>query len=418
MKVALIADSLPGVHPNWSGAELVCLRLGERLQKFGQEVIFATPDLGKEYADKVHQINLPLLRRGIISGIVPLDLPAIIQSVAFLRQTKPDLVHIHSKELFLPMWCAGMFLGIPVILTVLDYNLICPENTLRRLNETLCPGAEGGFCLACVNHTRPTGSAIMKKIRKVLLESRIRLYRHMTNKMAAIITLSNTSKNRLADHKVPPEKVHVSYYYELSAPTQSSNPAPQPPGPRVLFVGSWNAHKGLHVAIQAMSLVVKELPEARLVVVGHDSGTEYSQMVRDLLQESGLQKNVDILGQKPNFEVRQLIEESDLVIVPEQWPSDFGPVILVEALASGKPVVASRIGGIPEFVMEGETGLLATHNQPDEFAHKIIQLLQNPGEAHTMGKYAKESMQFLFNDDAIKNIIELYKSVIGNNDKK
>jgi len=102
-----------------------------------------------------------------------------------------------------------------------------------------------------------------------------------------------------------------------------------------------------------------------------------------------------------------------MVVVPEQWPSDFGPLILVEAMALAKPVVASKIGAIPEFIKDGINGFLVEHNQPEQFAKKIIWLSNNKATAKTMGQRAKETAQFLFNQDQNGKVFDLYNNVLN-----
>ena len=421
VKIALVADSLPGLHQRWSGAELVCLRLGEGLRENGHDVLFMTPPFDTE-ADirNAYPIATPFLQRGLWSGIFPLDLVAVGQALALFRRERPNLVHLHSKRLFVSALLAGTILGIPAILTVLDYNLVCLQNNLRTPRGQICFGGDDASCARCVGLARPTKSSAKTWARRMLVMCRRRLYRRFSVQLlAAIITLSRTSKTRLETHGVPGDKISVIYHYSLPgrdqisyAPTISSN------SHTVLFVGSLYEHKGLHVVIDAMRQVVNQIPESRLLVIGTSEDHLYRHRLQDLISDLGLQQSVEFLGQRDNEEVMGFIDASDVVVVAEQWPSDFGPVILVEALSCGKPVVAGRIGSAPEFIEDGRNGYLVDHDQPEQFAERLTCLLQRPGLAQAMGEAAMRSVDFLRQRDWLKQVGRLYESVVAKKNER
>ncbi|MEK7071778.1 MAG: glycosyltransferase, partial [Patescibacteria group bacterium] len=156
--------------------------------------------------------------------------------------------------------------------------------------------------------------------------------------------------------------------------------------------------------------IISEFPDAKFMIIG--TGNEQDKArIEKMVENLGIQDRINFLGQKKNEEVLELVSKSEIVVVPEQWPSDFGPLILVEAMALGKTVVASKVGAIPEFIKDGINGFLAEHNQPDKFAEKIISLLKNKSEAQSMGERAKESVKFFLNSGQSEKIFELYEKI-------
>jgi glycosyltransferase involved in cell wall biosynthesis len=139
------------------------------------------------------------------------------------------------------------------------------------------------------------------------------------------------------------------------------------PDPRVvdrsgiLFVGRIAAEKGVAPLIEGMAAVARQSPETVLSIVGPDQdGTERGSYLREckaLAARLGLSRNVRFAGAVPNRDLPALLRRSRVLAVPSVWGEPLGVVVL-EGLACGIPVVATRVGGIPELIHEGRTGLL------------------------------------------------------------
>jgi glycosyltransferase involved in cell wall biosynthesis len=193
-----------------------------------------------------------------------------------------------------------------------------------------------------------------------------------------IITFSNTSKERLVTYGYEKDRVAVVYHYSFDGIQPDSNPAESIKSRKILFVGTITYHKGLHVIIEAMRDVIKEVPEAKLLIAGSGKGA-YFEAIQDTVKRNNLSDNIEFLGHKSNKEILDLMENVALVVVSEQWYSEFGPVILIEAKLSRKLVVAGRIGSIPEFINIGIKGALVEYNDPHGFAEAIAGLIRKPG---------------------------------------
>jgi glycosyltransferase involved in cell wall biosynthesis len=136
----------------------------------------------------------------------------------------------------------------------------------------------------------------------------------------------------------------------------------------VLFVGRMVAQKGILTLLDAMKLTA---PDARLLVVGQG---ELAGRIQDEIKSPELLARVSWLGPKWGDELTALIEDCAAVVIPSEWYDNL-PVVLCMANAIGKPVIASRINGIPEYVSEGKNGFLFEPGNSAELGNLIDRVL-------------------------------------------
>lgn len=408
MNICLVADQLPGFHERWSGAELICWRLAEMLKQDGHSISFLTRQIDREgVPEEICQVATPLEQSGALGHIFPFDILCMIHCITHLRRLKPDVVHFYAAKLFLPALAAALLLRIPALFTVVDHFIFCPTLSLRKPDGRICTDYHGSRCAEC--SSQPV--SWFKRLGQKFIYARRRiLYDYFSRKLAGWVVLSKTSKARLERHGIPGHRIRVAYPFQPIFDGSSLQEAVDERRPTVLFVGWLNELRGLHVAVEAMAELVKEVPDARLMAVGSEEDTRYVARIKDMIKAFQLESNIQLLGKQKNEAVMQLIAESSAVVVPLQWPNEFGPVILVEAMALAKPIVASRVGAIPEFVEDGVNAFLVAPDQPKQFADKLRLLLTNKELAQAMGKKAQSSARLLCEEPTAK-MVELYRSV-------
>ena len=169
------------------------------------------------------------------------------------------------------------------------------------------------------------------------------------------------------------ERVHL---VPLFLP-EAAHPAPPPAEPRVLFVGRVTPAKGLDVLIRAVALL--DMP---LDVCGEGWGLARA---RKLAGKLDVEDRITFHGRVPPSEISDHYARSSIVAVPSLWPEPFGLVGL-EAMARGRPVVASATGGIPEWLGDGETGLLVPAGDPEAMAGAVAELVRDPARCERMGR--------------------------------
>lgn len=423
MKVCLVADYIPGFHKKWSGAEIFCHNLYEKLTSNNIETcLFTIPfDFSRPVPERFVQIRSLFKLDGKLARLVQplIDPLAIFDCYVRLRKIRPDIIHIHSKYLLLPVIISARLLGIKTAYTFLDYFLLCHRNTFLKNDGSICLRRQGIWCYECslqIIAGLPAQS-LLKIVLKMIALYRTFLLKHLLQRIDLYLALTLASKKRAARHGIPADKIEVNYYYQpkMSAPENRLAVAGKyvldPSWRYLLFVGSVSYHKGLEILIEAMRVISVETRKVRLLVGIGDAVPEHLVKIKKLIADHKLTEAVTFLPKMENAEVRNMIEFSELVVVPEQWPNEFGPVILVEALYFGRPVVASRIGGIPEFVVDGANGYTFVHNDPKDLADKIRLIVDNPVNYQNLLKNTRESILNL--SICKKDIISNYQEIIA-----
>ena len=155
-----------------------------------------------------------------------------------------------------------------------------------------------------------------------------------------------------------------------------------PAGAPVVAQASWMIpEKGITDLIEAARIVLQRIPEAHFILAGEGKHrAEYMAMARDL----GMEKHFTWTGQVQNPVAEGLYTAADVVCQVSRWEEAFGWVI-AEAMAAGRPLVVTRVGGIPELVTDGVSGFLVPVRAPVEIAQRVIQLLEDPALRARMG---------------------------------
>lgn len=185
--------------------------------------------------------------------------------------------------------------------------------------------------------------------------------------------------------------------------------------PVILFVGRVSPEKGVHTLMEALPRVLERFPEARLEIVGAQSAlpanvllglssdplvaalarfydgsvtSDYRTFLRTRVEQLGLGQRVQFLGAVPHRELVDCYRRADLVVNPSLSES-FG-MSVVEAMACGIPVVASRVGGMQETMLEGQTGLLVEPENPDRLAASMNAILADRDRSSSMSVAGRE----------------------------
>jgi glycosyltransferase involved in cell wall biosynthesis len=174
-------------------------------------------------------------------------------------------------------------------------------------------------------------------------------------------------------------------------------------------IGSLRPVKGFDCLIQAMPLVREVVPEASLIIAGHDL-EGYRATLQGLIDEIRLAGQVQLVGFQSD--VASFLHGVDVFAFPSR-SEGFGQAV-IEAMAAGKPVVASRIPPLTGIVVEGETGLLVEADNTHGFAEAIAWLLTHPEDARRMGRRGQERVQDYFSAERMSaETLELYEAVIS-----
>jgi len=158
-------------------------------------------------------------------------------------------------------------------------------------------------------------------------------------------------------------------------------------------------------AIRAMGRVVRHCPSARLVIVGDGP---LAGSIEGLVRDLELDSHVRLLGHRSD--IPQLLEAADLALLTSI--SEGIPLALIEGMAAGLPVVATRVGGVPEVVEEGRTGLLAPAGNDEELSGLILRLAADPASRARLGRAGRERAFEAFSEDRmVASYDQLYREL-------
>jgi L-malate glycosyltransferase len=174
----------------------------------------------------------------------------------------------------------------------------------------------------------------------------------------------------------------------------------------ILQVARLDYLKDHATAVRALGRLVRTVPHARLVLVG--DGPERERIER-CIADSGLGDSVRLLGTRRD--VARFTAVADMFLLTSI--SEGIPLTLIEAMAAGLPVVATRVGGVPEVVQDGVTGLLAEPGDDGTLAEHMLHLFRHPSVGEEMGRRGRDRGQELFSENAmVANYERLYKEML------
>lgn len=217
------------------------------------------------------------------------------------------------------------------------------------------------------------------------------------------IAVSGTVKQEYAQAGFDPDRIEVIY----NGVDPRFQAVPLPDGPasndahrdriELLFAGRVCAEKGIFTAVQALRLVANEHRTARgdaapvhLHVIG-DGDAASMRELRTFLREEGLTEMVTFHGSVPHDELVGHYDRADIMLVPSLWKEPFG-LVVIEAMARGLPVIASRVGGPAEIITHGVNGLLIEPGDALGLAQAVRQLLDDPDQRSRLGIAARETV--------------------------
>lgn len=157
----------------------------------------------------------------------------------------------------------------------------------------------------------------------------------------------------------------------------------------ILSIGRLSKTKGFQHLIRATPKIIRAIPKAKIVIVGPDIG--YGHELRKLAKEFNIEKHIIFTGALTRYALKEALAAADIFACPSTY-EPFGIVIL-EAMAAGKPIVASRTGGMLDMINDGETGLLVKNRDANQFAQAIIKLLKHEKLAETLSKNSKSDVE-------------------------
>ena len=368
MKVLIVNKFL---HHN-GGSETYIFKLGELLQQIGHEVQYFgmehkgrcvgnninsyTTDMDFHNGNKLSKLNYGI--KTIYSSEARKKIRAVLDDF------KPDVVHINNFNYQLTpsiiieiiKWRKHNNSKVRIIYTAHDYQLICPNHMCYNLNFhqncELCINGKFFNCLKnkCI-HNSLAKSAIGNV--EAMLWNRLHIYKNFD----AIICCSEFMKRKLDKNKVLAEKTVMIHNFNDTYNIQASKKKEY-----VLYFGRYSKEKG----IETLLSVCKKLPYIKFVFAGNGPLKENVKQI----------SNVEDMGFLKGEKLKKIIEEALFAVYPSEWYENC-PFSVMEAISYGTPVIATDIGGLPELVEDGKTGMLFEYGNVEELKSRIESLYNN-----------------------------------------
>lgn len=167
--------------------------------------------------------------------------------------------------------------------------------------------------------------------------------------------------------------------------------------------------KGVDVLLRAMPEIIKSIPETVLNIAG---GGELTEFYQQMAERNSCARNVSLLGKIPYTDMPKLIADNNIIIIPS-IKSEGTPTVILEAFAIGRPVIGTRVGGIPELVQNEVNGYVVPPNNPNELSRCIIKLLHQPDLAAQFGQAGRTQVENNYTWNKItEQYIKLYAEVV------
>jgi len=186
-----------------------------------------------------------------------------------------------------------------------------------------------------------------------------------------------------------------SYTITPAADSDFFTPASNRPAATILFVGSLNKsdpHKGLRYLLEALTEVVKDHPAAKLVVVGEGTGR---QDFEALSHQLNLSKRVTFLGGQYGVDLKKAYQSATIFVLPSL--NDNFPLVILEAMAAGLPVVSTSVGSIPTIIEEGKSGFVVAPSDSRALAEKLNYLLSHQSVGDEFGSWGRQKIEKTLN---------------------
>jgi glycosyltransferase involved in cell wall biosynthesis len=275
-----------------------------------------------------------------------------------------------------------------------DHRYTCPATTrLLAGTDTICPRPASVMCLALCGLPAWRKHGHLPRWAKEL--GGFAACTAHARRFAHVLVASHMVKDSLIANGFDPRTIIVLPGFAPGRdPTLS--PLPSPPF-RALFVGRLDHGKGVDVLLQAMPMC----PDMHVTVIG--AGPAHFSLMQ-LARELGLTDRITFTGALPYEAVARAMRASHVVVIPSRWPEPFG-LVGVEAMSVGRAVIGSRAGGIPEWLSDGETGLLVPPGIAQALAAALARLAADRDELHRMGQQAWQAAQAFLPETHLDHIM-------------
>lgn len=405
MRVLLITDNAV----NKGGAEAYFFTLKKYLEEIPDLEVFSLMFGPKKVStDDINEIKLDrkknntIILPAVTSNFFKLLWRTIFHPFMYFRLRKifktirPDVIHLHNIKQYTVSLLSALH-AYPVVQTVHDFSYICPTAQNIHKNNEPCPT---GLNLNCLWQHR---SKFNFFIYLALLPSF-----YVTRFLAKRFIYEFISPSPLLQSYLQKNFKNVNYVFPFKIEMQNISFEDINPK-QFLFAGNLGTHKGVLFLIEEFALALQTQPTLILKIVGEGP---LAPKLKQKVKELKLEENIFFL--KWQTDLQHLYQQSIAVIFPSTGLESFG-LILIEAMAYARPVIAGNRGTVKWLVDDKQTGLLFEPLQKGELAKLILLISNNIPLAQELGKNASEKLKmFPSNQATIHTLVRIYQRLAEN----
>lgn len=370
-------------YARFSGEENAVRTMGDVLTEFGHTVSWLRAS--SAIIDNRLSMKIRALASGFHNPAAGLRMERRLSEKAF------DIVQVQNLYPFLSpaILYPPRRLRLPVVMRTPNYRLFCPTG-LHLSRGKVCERCLGGREWNCV--LRNCMDDPFKSIGYAMRNAFARVRRSIIDNVTLFIVLSRFQRQRFIEGGIAPERIAILPNIAPDAPGGPSTG----PGDGIAFVGRVSPEKGITTFLDAAA----RLPDKKFIVAGETSSMPGI--------EKRATENVTFTGFLKGPALDALFEQSRILVFPSMWFEGF-PNVIAKAMSHGKPVIAGRIGAIPEIVAENSTGLLFEPGNAAELTDRITRLYARPERCRELGENGRRKAAAEYSREAYyRTLMESY----------
>ena len=368
MKIAILVSGFP--PKQLAGTEIATHNIAKHLTMRGHEVhVITTLDKGLSKESIVEGFYAHRIKTIERLGFGPISFS--IKSLFLINKIHPDILHSQS---------------------ILRTGLTCfiTKKLFKKHYIAYCQGSD------------IYSSWMFKKV----------ISRLVLKNADAVIALTGDMKREIKkiydrDIIVIPNGINLERFENLSREDIRRRLKIKEDEKVIVFVGTLRPVKGVKYLIKTMKIITQKGTDTRLMLVG--DGVDRGKL-EGLVEELDLGKYVKFIGKVPNEEVPEYMVASDVFVLPSLSES-FG-IVNLEAMASGLPIVATKVGGLPEVVKDGETGFLVEPRNPEQIAEKVLLIFEDDELRERISENNKKKAKEYSWESVVKRLEKVYQNYL------
>lgn len=365
MKIAILVSLFP---PKWlAGTEIATYNIAKYLTNRGHEVhVITSLDEGfpKESVEEGSYVHRILLRKIRFLGIMSFWM----ETLWHLKKVNPNIIHAQSVGNGIPAFLSKKILKKPYVVCGQGSDIYLPWLFKNPISKLVITNA---------------------------------------NTVIALTEDMKTEIQKIYDIEISviPNGINLDKFRNLSRETFRKRLGIKKGEKIITFVGTLRPVKGLKYLIQAMNIISKQDTGIKLMLVGDG---EERLALQELVKELDLEDRVTFVGKVLNEEIPGYMIASDVFVLPSLSES-FG-IVNLEAMACGLPIVASKVGGLPEIVKNGVNGFLVEPKNPEQISDKVLLLLGDDVLRERISKNNKDKVKGYSWESVVERLEKVYQN--------